>query len=291
MPDFNAGDPAFKITDFTGWYSVGTPDAVLVANGGGPGAIAAGEWLPAEQYYTLTGFLRGGDRASTELLRRMMLAALPPNADAPVQVLQGDDGLQVFARLADKPDLTPIGPTLMQFTFPLVAPDPYKYALEPLSGTVGVFAGVDWYRTYDLTTTPPSRGYVLDGGRWVRSYVQQGVTGAFPLSWGADSPGDATSRRLTVTVAGPQPDGWWVERQDADGAVAEQLYVDQALTADQTVTFDCQPPYAVTLNGADVAHLTFGDFLTLPPGASTYRLVAPDDLGGHAAFSALPAFL
>lgn len=290
MPDFNAGNSGFKITDFEGWYSVGTPDAVLVANGGGPGAVATGEWQPSEQYYTLSGFLIAADRSSVEALRRMMLAALPSDADMPIQVLDGMDGLQVFARRYDKPDINPIGPKMLQFTYPLVAPDPFKYGLDLLGGPLGVFAGADWFRTYDVSADPPSRVYSLDAGEWVRTYTQQGDIGVYPTSLGLNSPGDATSRRLTVDVVGPQADGWWVQRQDSSGTLAERLWVDLSLSAGQTVSFDCANRTA-RLNGADVSHLTFGDFLTLPPGGSTFRLVATDDLGGYASISALPAYL
>lgn len=292
LPDFNADDPAFKINTFEGWFDSQTPVPVLIANGGGPGSFAVGDWAPGEQYYTLGGRIDVGP-SGYATMRRLLLQAFPADREIALACLGNgiDDDLQVFVRLYDRLTVPP-GESVLRFTVPLVASDPYKYALEPLAGTVGVFAGVDWYRQYDVTSTPPSRTYVSDGvGGWYRSYARQGNNGPYPLSWGANSPGDATSRRLTITVAGPQPDGWWVERQDADGNVVEQLYVDQALTPEQTVVFDCQPPYSATINGADVAHLTFGDFLTLPPGGSTFRLVAPADLGGHASFSALPAYL
>lgn len=292
LPDFNAGDPAYTVTSFAGIRGRSAPDAVMVANGGGPGALAVGDWLPKERPVTISGIVRCAPE-SVFLMDRMLTAAFSPGVESALELLDpaGGTDVQLFVTLYD--EFAPeVQGRAIRFTYPLVAPDPYKYALDPLSGTVGVFAGVDWYRQYDTTTTPPLRTYTSDGaGGWYRTYARQGDTGDFPLSWGADSPGDAVSRRLTVTVAGPQPDGWWVERQGADGVVAERLYVDQALSADQTVVFDCQPPYSVTINGSDVAYLTFGDFLTLPPGASTFRLVAPDDLGGHAAFSALPAYL
>lgn len=290
LPDFNAGDPAFKINAFEGWFDGQTPVPVLVANGGGPGAVGVGDWEPAEQYYTLSGRISAAPE-SFAFLRRSLLAALPANREVSLVCLGNDrDGdLQVFVRLYDKPTMPP-GESVLRFTFPLVAPDPFKYALEPLAGPMGVFAGVNWFRTYDVATDPPSRTYSLDTGQWVRTYSQQGDTGPYPTSLGLNSPGDATSRRITVDVVGPQADGWWVQRQDANGAIAERLWVDLALTAGQTVTFDCAQRTA-RLNGVDVSHLTFGDFLTLPPGGSTFRLVSADDQGGYANLSALPAYL
>lgn len=290
LPDFNGLDWAFVIEEFAGFDGATSPDAVLVANGGGPGAFAVGEWMPSEAYYTLRGSIEMAGPSDVAPMRSALLGSLPTNREVAVLMLGGtwDIDKQVFVRRYDAPEIEWLD-RYLNFTIPLVAPDPYKYALEPLTGEMGVFAGVDWFRSYTDGTGAGAgwyRTYDTDGAR---VYERQGDEGEFPLSIGLTSPGDATSRRVTVEAIGPLPMGWWVERQDSDGVVIERVWAQTALAAGQTVVLDASDRSA-TLNGSDVSHLVFGDFLTMPAGASTYRLVAPEDLGGHAAISGLPAY-
>lgn len=289
LPDFNAGDPALKVTAFEGVDDGVRTDATLIASPSG-GAVAAGEWLPVERYYTLTGRVMCAPEEKSGW-RAALKAALPFHREASVVLLGNgrDDDKQIFVRQYDAPTF-PTGEHPLFFSFPLVAPDPFKYALTPLSGSFGVFSGVDWFRTYDIATTPPSRTYATDGAAWFRTYGRDSDTGPYPLSMGLSSPGDATSRRVVAEVVGPQPSGWWLQRQDEGGVVRERVWVATAVADGQTLTLDTRARSA-TLNGSDVSHLMFGDLLTLPPGSSTFRLVAPSDAGGYATVSALPAYL
>lgn len=289
LPDFNADNPDFRINSFEGWFDGQGPTPVLVGRGGAPGAVAVGDWNPAESYYTLGGriFCDPADRATW---RRLLLSAFPPGVETSLLCLGNDQDvdLQVFVRLVDKPQIV-MNEAPIAFALPLVAPDPFKYATAALTDSMGVFAGVDWFRTYANATTW-HRQYANVDGRWTRTYERSGSDGQYPLSVGFDSPGDATSQRVSVDVVGPLPSGWWVERLDSDGVGVERVWAQTALADGQTLTLDTQTRSA-RLNGADVSHLAFGDFLTLPAGASTFRLVAPSDLGGHASVTALPAYL
>jgi hypothetical protein len=157
---FNDTDDNFRITDFGGWWSRAQPRAELVPSGAGPGAAAVGPWDDSESYYTLTGVIRELDRVQLHTYRRQLLTALPADTEAVIEALDpDDDDLQIFVRLYDKPDVTMIGETLLQFTIPLVATDPYKYLTTSsgLTGTVGVFAGSEWF----LEPTIPAAGSEL----------------------------------------------------------------------------------------------------------------------------------
>jgi hypothetical protein len=287
LPDFNA-EVSMVISDITDFYSVAKPNAVLVSNGGGPGAVATGDWELTEINMSLVGQIRTASPADIPAFRAALLKALPPSPDTPLIVVGNDWDIdrQMFVRRYDKPEIGWVKKRLT-FTIPLVAPDPYKYALEPLGGQVGVFAGTEWFRTYaDDGAGTWERTYTGAAGEWYRTYAQVGSLGAFPLALGLDSDGDAASRRVTVTVNGPVPAGWWVENT----TTGTRLWTELALTEGQTLLYDCRRRTA-RLNGADVSHLTFGDFLTLEPGGNTFRLIAPSDLGGWADFAALPAYL
>lgn len=292
LPDFNDLDFNFVMEDVEGWDGASGLRTELVANGGGPGSVAAGDWVATEEYLTLVGVLGSDNPADVTQFRAALLAALPPNRESSLIMLGGDWDVdkQMFVRRYDRMEAERYR-DWMRFTIPVVAPDPFKYSLEALSGSMGVFSGVDWYRTYvDDGAGVWSRVYINEGGRWLRTYQRNNVIGEYPLALGLESPGDATSSHVTVEIVGPLPTGWWVERQDADGVIVEQAWAETELTSGQNLVMDTHTRSA-QLDGADVSHLMFGDFLRLPPGPSTFRLVAPSDSGGHATVTALPAYL
>ncbi len=148
LPDFNAGDPAFKVTGFEGWYGTAKPRAELLPSGATHGAVAIGPWDFAEAYYTLSGVIRSTDRATLIDYRRALLAAFPADTDSTVVVLGNDEDvdLEVDVRRYDAPDIRIVANNLM-FTFPLVAVDPFKYAATDLAGGMVAFTGADWFLT------------------------------------------------------------------------------------------------------------------------------------------------
>lgn len=285
LPDFNAGDSAFKITAFDGWYATAKPRAELLPSGVSHGATAVGPWDFAEAYYTLSGVIRSADRATLLGYRRDLLAALPAAGASPITVLGNDEDvdLLVDVRRYDQPDIRVVANNLM-FTFPLVAVDPFKYAATALSASMAAFNGSDWFATFEI-----------DGGG--DDWLDLGAD-TYLLAFETDSsaaadqaavlfsPGDALSRRLTFTVTGPLDQGDWFLLHENTG---QRLYADLALTAAQTLTFDCYAQRA-TLNGSEVDTLVFGDYLTLLPGDNTYRLVTGADSDGSAAVEGRPAY-
>lgn len=279
LPTFNATDRRFRITGFDGWFTVAAPDTVLVASGG-PGAVAVGEWAPLEAYYTLAGVISATSRPELLALRGYLLAALPAHADAPIEVLS--EQKQIFVRRYDRPDVA-VAENTLSFTFPLVASDPFKYSIDALDGTVGVFTGQRWFRTYTDNSGDWVRSYDTAGDR---TYEQAFPTGPYPQSLTLTSDGDASSQRVTVEVTGPLTAGdWWLWNE----TTGSRLWVEAGVTADQTLTLD-NVARTATLNGADVGHLVFGDWLTLEPGANVFRLVAGTDSAAFAHITALEAW-
>lgn len=287
LPDFNADDPAFRINMFDGWFDGPGPVPVLVANGGAPGAVAVGDWEPAEHYYTLAGrvFCEPQDRA---YYRRLLLAALPPNMDTSIACLGNsvDVDLQAFVRLFDRPTMV-ANEAGLGFSLPLVAPDPYKYALAPLAGDMGVFTGQSWFRDYTLSGAKWVRSYALTGSRWTRTYKQSVASGPYPSSVTLDSAGDATSRRVTVTITGPLTAGDWWLRNESTG---EEMWVEVGVQAGQQLVIDMRSRTA-RLDGSPVDHLVYGDWLSLAPGANLFRLASGTASAAFASVTALPAYL
>lgn len=286
LPIFNDGGD-FVLSDVEGWEDPAPPDAVLVANGGGAGVLASGAWLAKERALTVSGVITipADDQA---IFRRMILQGFPADRDAALVGYAngaGDVDLQMFVRRYDRPTFVRT-PTFIEFTVPLVAADPYKYALTPLSGTCGVWTGEDWY----LALTQPVSAWVLQlslsGGTWGVQLAQDVPDGPYPTSITLDSAGDVASRRITASIAGPLTAGDWYLWSETTG---RKLWVEAGVVEGQTLILDSRARSA-SLSGADVSHLTFGDWLTLEQGANTFRLVAGTDSTASCMFTALEAY-
>lgn len=312
MADFNdIGQNDRVITDWGNWDSIAPPVPVIVRSGGVAGAVGSGDWAPAEEYYTLSGFVRT-PQVNHWALKRQLLAAFRKDRSVPLVRLGGvgEPDLQVWVRLYDRPSLPSDGYRLA-FTFPLVALDPYKYGLQWLTGEVGVFTGQSWFEAYSNTTVAGAastydastydsatydgaggltgwrREYTYNGSKWVLRYRQAVPAGPYPQSLTILSEGDASSQRITAAVTGPLDLGDWWLLNEATGA---RLWADTALDVGQTITFDCMAKLA-TLDGSDISSTVYGDWLTLEPGANTFRLVAGRQSDATASVSALPAYL
>jgi len=285
LPDFNGDDDSFRVTQFDGWFDGFDPDTVWVANGGGPGGVASGPWLPKERVGVLAGRIMA-DRDQQEMFRRTLLAAIPAgNIEVPIVCLGNGlaTDLQIFVRRSGKPDISL--QSMIQFTFPLVALDPLKYALTPLTGTMGVWTGEDWYLSL---ATSSGAWYVqmVNAGGWSVSLVQDVPDGPYPISLSLDSDGDTSSQRVTASITGPLDAGDWFLWSETTGA---QLWAEVGITADQTLILDSFSKTA-TLSGQDVTYLTYGDWLTLEPGSNSFRLVAGTDSDAFCALTALEAY-
>lgn len=287
VPDFNADDYNFKITQFDGWFDGLEPDAVWVSAGGGAGAVASGPWVAKEKAYVLAGrILAAPDQQG--ILRRMLLAALPYNAEASIVCLGNglDPDQQVFVRCASQPKLT--AGSQLQFTFTLTALDPYRYGLTPLTGSVGVYIGQTWYETYLFNGTS---GYWYEifsssAGGWFETFDQSVPSGPYPDGLTLISTGDASSRRVIATVTGPLSLGdWWLLNE----TTGDRLWADVALDAGQSLVFDSRRELA-TLGGSDVSSRVRGDWLTLEPGGNLFRLVAGSQSDAYASFEMLEAY-
>lgn len=287
LPVFNNGDD-FILSDVDGWEDPAPPDAVLVPNGGGPGSVASSVWQPKERALTISGAVTvPTDQQAT--IRRLLLQAFPADRE---QVLVGyangsdDVDMQMFVRRYDRPTFQRL-PTYMEFAFPLIATDPFKYGLATLSGTMGVWTGEDWY----LPLTDEGSGVWalelgLSGGVRAALLTQDLPVGPYPVSLALDSDGDVASHRVTASITGPLAAGDWYLWSETTG---ERLWAEVGVTADQTLILDCFTRTA-TLSGTDVTYATYGDWLSLEPGTNSYRLVNGADSDAFCVMTALEAY-
>jgi len=283
-------DPTAKIHQLEGWWDTVAPEPAMQSIGA-PGSVAAGPWVERERYVTISGYNIGVDPWA---MRRLLLAGFPPDTDVPVVVTYPDGfAEQMWLRPYDKLGLEPKGQQL-RFQLPLVALDPWKYTAQAVAGTMGVFTGDAWFRSYVLDTAPSPdqayRTYSLDvtpnPDRGYRQHIQAQDPNAAAPALLLTSDGDVGSRRVTVEVTGPLTQGDWHMVNELTG---DQLFADLGLVAGQTVVFDCFNQRA-TLNGTSVDSLVFGDYLSFEPGANTYRLVAGNQSAGFATVTAFAAY-
>lgn len=287
LPDFNATDARFRITQFEGIFTAPTPDAQFASSGAGAGAVASGGWLPKEKPLVLTGFI-DGTQASLPGYARALATALPTIAESSVQILGNsrDIDLQAFVRRYDAAAM-PISSRL-DFTIPLLMLDPYLYGLTPLEGGMGVYSGAIWYQAYAKASSVWTRQYVKVGSTWTRQFVKQAPSGPYGESLLlAPAAGGASSRRVSFTVYGPLTAGNW---QIIQVGTDKKMWVQLSIPSGQSLTIDCYSE-TVTMAGEDVTSYLYGDMLTLEPGGSTYQLTsATQNLTAYATASALPAY-
>jgi len=287
MPDFNEeGQDVYVIEDVERWWNAAPPRAVLVPNGGAAGAVASGSWLRTEHYLNLSGWVIAPPQ-SQEAIREQILTAIPAESTVAINYLgRGwDIDKTVFVRLYDEPTFTKLRDRI-KFLLPLVAPDPFKYALSPLAGGMGVFSGASWYEAFSLNTSVWNEQFVSSSG-WGEQFSEIAPPGPYGPSLDLSSPGTATSRRLTYTITGPLTAGDWKLVQET--ASNRQLWANLSLVAGQSLTIDCQRERATFL-GSTVP--LFGDPHTLEPGGNTYRLISStSNTVAFATVSAYPAYL
>jgi hypothetical protein len=295
LPTFNATDRRFIAQGFDGFRAVPKPRSELVASGAAAGAVAVGPWDDSEAYYTLNGRIENSSQAQLLAYRMQLLDALPATVDSPIVVADYDGVSRVaYVRRYDKPDITIRGNALL-FSFPLVGLDPLKYGEDGAGGVMGVFAGSTWYTTFAVDTAPTPDIYYMpfildtaptpDFGYMV--FQQDVASSSFPPAVTLTSEGDAISRRLTFEVTGPLDQGDWHLLHEQSG---KELWVDLALTSEQTVVLDNYSQTA-SLDGSSVDSLVFGNWLSFEPGPNTYRLVSGTQSAGFAyVLNALPAY-
>jgi hypothetical protein len=274
------------VAPFDIWDATPSLDVILVPNAGGSGAVAAGEWVEKEKYGTLAGRAAIVTRADYDDFRRTLLTAVAPGAESEL-VVEDDDGVQrrMFVMRADAITPTWVANRWCAYTVPLVAPDPGKYDVGTVEGLVGVWTGDQWFRQYQLASGKWVRRFAEPATVWERDYQQAVVTG-LPVAVQLASPGDDWSDRVSVTVTGPLTQGDWYVLEETTG---DKMWAELSLVAGQSLVFDSFAKQ-VTLNGSDVTDLMFGEWLRLPPGTSTWRLVAGQQSDGFAQIEALPRY-
>jgi hypothetical protein len=157
----------------------------------------------------------------------------------------------------------------MEFSIPLVAPDPYRYAVDTAAGMLGAFTGGSWLESFTLSGGAWVETFTLSGGGW-DTFALSPASGPYPVSLTIASDGTVSSRRVVFEVHGPLATRSWYLLHEGTG---RRMWVQAPVADGQTLTVDVFA-WTATLDGQDVTHLLYGQPLGFDPGVNTYRLVS-----------------
>lgn len=261
----NLQDSNFITDLLEGWDDTPAIDTAIVAAGGSDGVYMAGQWLSKEKYLTIggAGHAYGGGRLGAEALKRQLKAAFRPGEEVVLTRTIDGHGFSMFVRLYDIIKIDQPVDEGFRYTIPVMSLDGMTYGSIPSVATGGAYSGTTWYRTY----TSEARTY---GASEERSYVELGDTMAYPEVATILNEGDSVSKRVTMTISGPLSSGDWYIINITSGEI---FFLDITVNpGDQLVVNTIDE--SVTINGVDISHLMYGEWMTAAPGYNTYKLVA-----------------
>jgi hypothetical protein len=256
--DFNPMPYRVKCDLLDGWRNTANLDAVIVPRGISDGATFGQRFPAKERYLLMGGYFVGetredADNAEDEIVRR-----LPLNVD--MQMTRHEPTPKTTTvRVYDSIEFSrePFE-TAFRFVVPLVAGDPNKYGLEPLSGETGVSIPAQFGRSYPRTY--PLQYSSTSGG--VDSFADVYVGGT------------TTTKKIVSTVSGPLVRGAWRIINRVNGE-ERSLSFNVGLFAGQSLVIDHKNHEAL-LNGFPVQIGMEGEWWGMEPGLNRVSLVTGD---------------
>ena len=258
LSDSNPMPYRLKVDLLEGWRNTASLDAVIIPRGISDGAVFGQRFPAKERYLLMGGYFVGetredADNAEDELVRR-----LPLNVDMELirhEPTPKTSTVRVYDAIEFQRE-----PFENEFRFlvPLVAGDPNKYGLDPLSGETGVSIPAQYGRMYPRSYP---LGYFSTSGA-VESFADIFVGGT------------TTTKKIISTLTGPLVRGAWriVNRVNGEERV---LSFNVGLTAGQTLVID-HKDHTAYLNGYPVQIGMEGEWWGMEPGQNRISLVAGD---------------
>lgn len=253
-----------------GWHDTPEMEAEFAPKGLVDGEVPA-EFFPVRgRQLTVGGYANADSRAAAEELWDMIVRdAFPRNVELSLTRYETvPKTLRGWRNGSIQPSWT--GPMAFRWGVNFRAPDPFKYALTPLSGTAGV-AGVatggrTYPRTYPMTYTSTSSG------------ESNSVT--------INMTGTATSPRIMIEIDGPVTRGGWRISNDTTG---DLLKLDLGLGLGDTLLIDFEKELFF-VNGVLASASVTGDFFRLATGVNVLRMYADFDANAQFTVTVYPAW-
>jgi hypothetical protein len=240
-----------------GWDDTFDVTAEFIDRGAVDGAVSS-EFFPARARSMIVGgYVTAATRAVAHQLWDIIVRdAFPRNKEILI-VRHEPIPKQMTVKIAGKRDIEWTGPLAFRWGVPVVAEDPFKYALAPDVGSAGVAGQSTGGRVYPRKY-PLHYDTVLSGTANSVIIVNEGT-------------GDA--QRFTVTITGPLTLGGWRLANETNDSY---IRFDVGLLSTDTLEIDFNRGVAL-LNGYPVTASITGDFFTLQAGVNVLKLYGDYD--------------
>lgn len=268
-----AGAQAWGLDIMDGWKTTGEVEESSTELGSYRDGVSAASFFPVRKRYIVAGgYVAAATELDAETLHDTIVRdAFPRNKQLTVVRYEAVPK-QVFVRRATsiEADWSAIR-TGFRWQTTLMAEDPLKYALTPITGTGGISDVLASGHTFPVTFP----------------MTFNGTGGAGYTSIGMDNTGTAPSPYIVATLHGPLSKGAWRLINDTNG---DFISFDVALptTADVLVV-DFRNRTAL-LNGYPVSAAYTGNFWKLEPGLNAIRLYAEPNASAYVELTAYAAW-
>lgn len=253
-----SGIVSWGIDTLLGWDETSELDVVSTPIGGGAdGEIVSDFFSARARHMIIGGWVFADSRESADAAWDLIArAAFPRNKDIVLTRFEPTPKF-VTLRVSDRREKSPAFPYGFRWNCPVMAPSPFKFDPNPVSGgpvgVAGQSSGGRFYpRTYPLTYT-----VTTSGSENSFTLVNAGTANAYGV----------------FTIHGPLVKGGWRLVNDTTG---EYIRFDVALSASDVLTIDFANRVAL-LNGYAVTASISGDFWPVVPGANVIRLFGDYD--------------
>lgn len=241
--------------DMDGWFSTPALDAPITPLGISDRAVAAKRFPRKERYITIKGVCHVETEDDNWSARERLVTAWDSPNEEFWLVVEEPTPKRMRVRTVGPIDMSWNQEEYLSFAFeiPLVGVDPFKYGIDPITGTTSPVAGGDY-------------GLVFN---WTFPLIWDQGSGSAPGTMSLFNQGNADTD-LTMTVTGPIERGWSV----ANDSTGEFIAFDVALGAGQTIVID-SATHSATINGASVNVKISGDWFKLKKGTNILRFSTP----------------
>lgn len=234
------------------------------------GAVSSEFFAAEPKAMIVGGYVVASTRAIAQQLWDIIVRDGFPRNKALTIVRQEPVPKQMTARVSGKRTIAWTGPLAFRWGVPLMAEDPFKYALAPNVGNAGVAGQSTGGRKYPRKY-PMKYNTVFSG-------VQNSVT--------INNTGTGDSQRFIVNINGPLNRGGWRLANETTG---EFIRFDVGLLVTDTLTIDFKRGVSL-LNGYPVTAGLTGDFFSLKPGPNTLKLYGDYDVAAGFTVTAYSAW-
>ncbi len=251
----------FMMDIMDGWDDTPELEVTITAFGHSDGAVSADRFPMKEKYLDLGGAVLAETRAEADKARDRLKLLFQNNKQIVIRRYEPNGAQEMTVRLSGKITFERPVEEGFRYLVPVVATDPFKYSVNLISGSVGVFSGGNFFRSY---ANPAAGRFVR---QYPRTYQQEKPTERADLI--LNNEGDVTTYP-TSTVVGPLRSGdWFLYNRDTD----QVLSFDVGIPDGSTLVIDHKEQIAL-LNGYDVGFTMRGEWWGLRPGSNLVQLVA-----------------